>query len=72
MNHLARGDDVSESLRASKRAVVERFGPESIGDDRGFSDCGGWSTAYREAQGCEPNRGCALSLSVRKEQHAGV
>ena len=25
-----RGDDVSESLRASKRAVLERFGPEAV------------------------------------------
>src|SRR5882672_1334574 len=29
-DHLVRGNDVSESLRASKRAVLDRFGPESM------------------------------------------
>ena len=38
--HLARGDDVSEALRASKRSVVERFGPESLGTTAAFQIVG--------------------------------
>lgn len=38
--HLARGDDVSEALRASKRAVVERFGPESVATAAAFQIVG--------------------------------
>jgi CHAT domain-containing protein len=39
-DHLVRGDDVSESLRASKRAVVERFGPESVATVAAFQIVG--------------------------------
>ena len=38
--HLVQGDDVSESLRASKRAVVERFGPESVATIAAFQIVG--------------------------------
>jgi CHAT domain-containing protein len=38
--HLAQGDDVSEALRASKRAVVERFGPESVATTAAFQIVG--------------------------------
>ena len=38
--HLARGDDVSEALRASKRSVIERFGPESLATTAAFQIVG--------------------------------
>jgi len=38
--HLVNGDDVSESLRASKRAVFERFGPESVATIAAFQIVG--------------------------------
>jgi CHAT domain-containing protein len=38
--HLLKGDDVSESLRASKRAVLERFGPESVATIAAFQIVG--------------------------------
>jgi CHAT domain-containing protein len=38
--HLAKGDDVSESSRASKRAVLERFGPESVATIAAFQIVG--------------------------------
>ena len=39
-DHLVRGDDVSESLRASKRAVLDRFGPESMATIAAFQIVG--------------------------------
>jgi len=39
-DHLVRGDDVSESLRASKRAVFDRFGPESMATIAAFQIVG--------------------------------
>jgi CHAT domain-containing protein len=38
--HLVKGADVSESLRASKRAVFERFGPESLATIAAFQIVG--------------------------------
>jgi CHAT domain-containing protein len=38
--HLVKGDDVSESLRAGKRAVLERFGPESVATIAAFQIVG--------------------------------
>ena len=38
--HMVKGDDVSEALRASKRAVFERFGPESVATIAAFQIVG--------------------------------
>ena len=46
--HLVKGDDVSESLRASKRVILERFGPESVATIAAFQIVGDGAQRIRK------------------------